>query len=114
MKMKPPASSKSPTSRKKPRIMHHLFLGRPGRAGSGNNGVGADIQPFQAVKLHRGRFRKPRKRREGVDAGKPPLYKGADGGGCNPAAAVLWAAPGASGGLAWWRTGCGSTAAAAF
>src|SRR6266478_5076691 len=44
--MNPPASSKSPTSRKKPRIMRHLILSRP-KVQPAINGVAAEIQPHQ-------------------------------------------------------------------
>src|SRR6266481_1786259 len=46
MKMKPPANSNSPTSRKKPRIMRHLVFVSP-KTQSGISGAAEEIQPHQ-------------------------------------------------------------------
>src|ERR1700761_3725830 len=98
MKMNPPARSKSPISRKKPRIMSHPFLiaapcapldaHRPYRGMRGNSTSSVPYLSFKTgVSPLKGAS-------EGVDAAKPCLYKGANGGGRNPAAAFLWALPG--------------------
>src|SRR5712671_4633515 len=92
MKMNPPASSISPISRKKPRIMRHLISVSP-KTQSGISGTAEEIQPHQHLI---GVFRpgvRAREQPEAVDGAKPALYKGANGGGRNPAAAVLWVAP---------------------
>src|SRR5258707_13682318 len=92
MKMKPPARSKSPTSRKKPRIMRHLILSHP-KAQPAINGMAAEIQPHQhVIGVLRAGLPVPGGP-EAVDAAKRALYKGANGGGGNAAAAVLFAGP---------------------
>src|SRR6266478_8176948 len=92
MKMNPPASSKSPTSRKKPRIMRHLILSHP-KAQPAINGMAAEIQPHQhVIGVLRAGLPVPGGP-EAVDAAKRALYKGANGGGRNPAAAVLCSSP---------------------
>src|SRR3981081_154947 len=92
MKMNPPASSNSPTSRKKPRIMRHLIAVAP-EMPSAISGATGEIQPHQQlIRGLQAGFPVPA-RAESVDAAKPALYKGANGGGRNPAAAVLCAAP---------------------
>jgi hypothetical protein len=88
MKINPPASSNSPTSRKKPRIMRHLVF-IASKTQSAINGAAREIQPHQhLISVFRRAFRPPGSP-EGVDAAKRALYKGANGGGRNPAAAVL-------------------------
>src|SRR6266478_2659762 len=92
MKINPPASSSSPTSRKKPRIMRHLYRSRP-KTQSAISGAAREIQPHQhLISAFRPGLRAP-EGPEGVDAARCALYKTANGGGRNPAAAVLWAAP---------------------
>src|SRR6267143_3740005 len=92
MKINPPASSSSPTSRKKPRIMRHLMSLAPENAVShlwhraGNSTSSAS---YQRLPSGLPGFGAP----ESVDAAICALYKTANGGGRNPAAAVLWAAP---------------------
>src|ERR1700694_3101845 len=97
--MNPPASSKSPTSRKKPRIMRHLIYvcrarGRSepltGRRGKFNLISTLTYRRFRPGFLARGGP-------EGVDAARRALYKGANGGGGNPPAAAF--AGGRAGGL---------------
>src|SRR3981081_2152594 len=92
MKTNPPASSSSPTSRKKPRIMPHLISrarkrGQPLTAQSGKfnliSVLSAPSRPGLGVP----------KGPEAVDAAKCALYKTANGGGRNPAAPVLFVAP---------------------
>jgi len=60
---------------------------------SGINGAAQEIQPHQ----HLIGFSKPGlpdlRRPENVDAANRALYKTANGGGRNPAAAVLWTTP---------------------
>src|ERR1700759_5153817 len=87
MKMNPPTSSNSPISRKKPRIMRHLYrhasqysLALPGRTRKFN--LVSTLPVFSDWRSA------PCIAPESVDAPTPCLYKGADGGGCNPAAAV--------------------------
>src|SRR5664279_1422630 len=92
MKMKPPASSNSPTSRKKPRIMRHLMSVSP-KTQSGISGAAEEIQPHQHLIAFYGGTPRLLTGPEAVDGAKPALYKGANGGGRNLAAAVLWVAP---------------------
>jgi hypothetical protein len=57
------------------------------------NGAAPEIQPHQHLIRA---FHPPSRAREGpesVDAARRALYKTGNGGGRNPAAAVLWAAP---------------------
>jgi len=65
--------------------MRHLILSHP-KAQPAINGTAAEIQPHQHVI---GVLRAGRGGPEAVDAAKRALYKGANGGGRNPAAAVL-------------------------
>jgi hypothetical protein len=65
--------------------MRHLIYVAPGTP-SANNGAEREIQPHQHLIGVSGRAgRNP----ESVDAAKRALYKTANGGGRNPAAAVL-------------------------
>src|SRR3977135_1332938 len=91
MKMNPPASSNSPTSRKKPRIMRHLIAVAP-EMPSAISGAAGEIQPHQhLIRVLQTGFPVPA-RAESVDAAKPALYKGANGGGRKPPPARLLAA----------------------
>jgi hypothetical protein len=56
---------------------------------SANTGPIAEIQPSQYVIGRPERRYRPSASSAGVDAQGPGLYKGANGGGRNPAAAVL-------------------------
>jgi hypothetical protein len=68
--------------------MRHLVSIAP-ETQSAINGAAREIQPHQhLISMFRRAFL-PRASPEGVDAAKRPLYKGANGGGRNPAAAVL-------------------------
>jgi hypothetical protein len=49
----------------------------------------AEIQPHQYFTYNSQQAERPSRTPESVDATRPCLYKGADGGGRNPAAAVL-------------------------
>src|SRR5882724_8741628 len=88
MKINPPASSSSPTSRKKPRIMPHLISVVPG-APPAINGAAQEIQPHQHLISAFGPGFPAPGGPEGVDAARRDLYKTGNGGGRNPAAAVL-------------------------
>src|ERR1700674_754869 len=93
MKMNPPASSKSPTSRKKPRIMRHLIYLYVCRARGRSEPLTGRRGKFNLIStLTYRRFRPgflARGGPEGVDAARRAVYKGANGGGRNPAAAVF-------------------------
>jgi len=65
-----------------------VYLSRP-KAQSAITGVAAEIQPHQHLISVFRPCSRARGGPEGVDAAKPALYKGANGGGRNPAAAVL-------------------------
>src|SRR5258705_9344424 len=93
MKMNPPASSSSPTSRKKPRIMRHPLSVAPPKRPSANTGTIGEIQPHQYLMSPARPYGPALSASESVDAAKPGLYKGFVGGGRNPAAPVLLAAP---------------------
>jgi hypothetical protein len=60
---------------------------------SGISGAAEEIQPHQHLIGVSGRTSRLQRGPEGVDGAKPALYKSANGGGRNPAAAVLWVAP---------------------
>jgi len=68
--------------------MRHLILSHP-KAQPAINGTAAEIQPHQHVIGVLRAGLPVRGGPEAVDAAKPALYKGANGGGRNPAAAVL-------------------------
>jgi len=68
--------------------MRHLILSHP-KAQPAINGMAAEIQPHQHVIGVLRAGLPVRGGPEAVDAAKPALYKGANGGGRNPAAAVL-------------------------
>jgi hypothetical protein len=88
MKMNPPASSRSPTRRKKPRIIGHLLAAIP-RAPSAITGTSGEIQPHQhLIDAAQPDLPVPTGP-ESVDAQGRALYKTGNGGGRNPAAAVL-------------------------
>jgi hypothetical protein len=68
--------------------MRHLILSHP-KAQPAINGMAAEIQPHQhVIGVLRAGLPVPGGP-EAVDAAKRALYKGANGGGRNPAAAVL-------------------------
>src|SRR5258708_40028276 len=92
MKINPPASSSSPTSRKKPRIMRHLISIAP-KTQSAINGAAREIQPHQHLTGVLRRAFAFRGSPEGVDALKRALYKGANGGGRKPTPPVPWPPP---------------------
>src|SRR5580704_5375285 len=76
MKINPPASSKRPTSRKKPRIMHHLISVAP-ETPSAISGGFREIQPHQHLI---GLFQRPSRalgKLEAVDGAASALYKSA-------------------------------------
>jgi hypothetical protein len=56
-------------------------------------GARGEIQPHQPLIESAGETFGPEKHAKALTSEKAPLYKGANGGGRNPAAAVLWAAP---------------------
>jgi hypothetical protein len=68
--------------------MRHLILSRP-KTQPAINGVAAEIQPHQHLIGVLRAGLPVRGGPEAVDAAKRALYKGADGGGRNAAAAVL-------------------------
>src|SRR5690349_4708379 len=92
MKMNPPARSSRPISRKKPRIMRHLDICRP-EGPSANTGGSPEIQPHQHLTHPFPPPYRPFREAESVDGAELALYKTPNGGGRNPAAAVLCAAP---------------------
>src|SRR5258707_11195553 len=92
MKTNPPASSSSPTSRKKPRIMRHLLCHarRPRQPLTAQRGKFNLVSILSALSACGPRFRRGPER---VDAAKRALYKTPNSGGGDPPAAVLFAAP---------------------
>src|SRR3989440_12985322 len=88
MKMNPPASSNSPTSRKKPRIMRHLILSNP-KAQPAINGMAAEIQTHQHVIGVLRAGLQVRGGPEAVDPPQPALYQGPNGSRLNTLAPVL-------------------------
>jgi hypothetical protein len=88
MKTNPPANSNSPTSRKKPRIICHPLFPAP-RTPSANTGAAGEIQPHQHLIGAQGPDFPVPEQSESVDAAKRALYKTGNGGGRNPAAAIL-------------------------
>jgi hypothetical protein len=68
--------------------MRHLILSRP-KTQPAINRVAAEIQPHQHLIGFLRAGLPVRGGPEAVDAAKRALYKGANGGGRNPAAAVL-------------------------
>src|SRR5260370_18421830 len=85
MKMNPPASSNSPTNRKKPRIMRHLPSRAP-ETQSGISGAAGEIQPHQHLISVFAAVPPASGGPESVDPAMGAPYKDAHGGGRTPPA----------------------------